>query len=106
MQFEDYVKPLQVSNDSAFVVYARVEDMSGNVSYAVSKTISVLDTVKPLEPIVISSSDVDYLSNEPINININAGDTENDGKYSGIKYIEYGVYNGDTKKTTQKIDSM
>lgn len=101
MKFEEYVKPLQVSSDSAFVVYARVEDMSGNISYAVSKFISVVDTAKPLKP-VITSSDVDYLSNKPINLNINSKDVENDGKYSGIKYIDYEVYNGDTNKATQK----
>lgn len=100
MDFKDFSNPINITEDGAYILYQRVFDNAGNVSYGVSKGAFVLDSIKPNKS-VIESTNGKKLDNKDLNISISAEDVFNDGKYSGIDFIEYEVINAKTQKKTQ-----
>ncbi len=89
----------EVSADERFVVYLRITDSAGNISYVSTSGIIVddslpdVESVKPEITITPDPSDGIYNSDVTVGVSVidpKAGDTQ---AYSGLKDIRYEVYN-------------
>lgn len=99
--WKDINKFTKINLDKNFVIYERVEDNAGNVTYLSSRGGIIVDTQSPDAP-EIKIENKKISNNKDFNINVNVKDKDVDGKYSGVKSISYEVYNKKTGKVTQK----
>lgn len=93
-----------VRADLAGVLYERIEDKAGNITYISSNGAFVRDSKNPSKPKIEISDGVKKIYNEDVSFNIKATDPDNGGKgvYSGIRYLSYIVRDNLTGKITQK----
>ena len=81
--------------DAQAVLYAKIVDNAGNVTYLNSLDGVIAEGTAPETPVIdITSEGNIYNGNVPFTITVK--DPENGGTYSGIKSIHWSVKNGDT----------
>lgn len=93
-----------VRADLAGILYERIEDKAGNITYISSNGAFVRDSKNPSKPEIEISNGIKKIYNEDVLFNIKAFDPDNGGRgvYSGIRYLSYIVRDNLTGKVTQK----
>ena len=104
-----------VSSDDNFVIYARIVDKAGNVSW-ISSDGSIVDQTAPSATLSLSETNSGGWFNSDIEVTINAADpdtytdensnTTSENVSSGIERIEYKVYKVDRKGTKSEVTSQ
>ncbi len=82
-------KPFHVEKEDAFMVYAKVMDYAGNISYVHSDGV-MLDFVAP----GVSLSAPSGVSNGSVRIGVNVSDPVSGGVHSGLESVSYTVSSG------------
>jgi len=88
---------LAVSPDSQCVVYARITDRAGNVSYVSTKGAMIADHTDPALPEIsmdVKASEGVYGGSVPVTVA--ASDPVSGGTYAGLKSVTVEVVNGST----------
>lgn len=83
---------ITLDNNTQSVVYAKITDLAGNVSYINSNGI-IVDTKSPSIAISGTDSSKIYNGSVPVNISVKEAIAENN-VYSGLKTVSYRVRNG------------
>ena len=105
-QFEwvDTTSDLTFNEDGQFVIYQRMEDKAGNVSYVNTKGALLIDKTDPEKPeitLVTETSKKDVY-NKDVTASIHAEDKEANGTYSGLQTVKVEVLN-QGKVTQSKV---
>lgn len=83
---------ITLDNNTQSVVYAKITDLTGNVSYINTNGI-IVDTKSPSIAISGTNSSKIYNGSVPVNISVKEAIAENN-VYSGLKTVSYRVRNG------------
>lgn len=92
-EWEDDTK-VSVKEDEIALIYVRMEDKAGHVSYISSDGGIIVDTKNPDKPVVTVEDTEEYHKND-FSVNISATDPDNGGEgvFAGMKSISYQVFN-------------
>ena len=96
ISWRDYEGPINIDADSAFVVYARLEDKSGNVTYINTEYAIVFDKTTPI--IGLTGPEGGAIYSEDVEFSVTATDILLNPALSGLKSVEYYITQGETKK--------
>lgn len=92
--WQSYGQPFSLTPDIQAVVYVRLTDSAGNVTYLNSDGI-ILDQQPPAPVIEIVTPQPKYaIYNEDVMLTVNVCDTAVNGAYTGLASVRYEVYNG------------
>lgn len=96
----DYSGEVKIEEESVFVVYVKLTDEAGNVDYICSDGM-IKDTSASSIVITPDEANENGFYNSDVNVNINVTEP---GAYSGIKTVEYKVWNNAEGQDIQKVD--
>ena len=102
LRWEEYREEIKIEDDRLFIVYVRITDRAGHVTYLSSSGGIIADTKKPSIPkIMVSGPDKD-IYNRDIKLSVSAEDMDGEGEglFSGIKELSYEVVNNETGEVT------
>ena len=97
---------LAVDPDSQAVVYARIADRAGNVTYINTEGAMIADSTDPERPeISISISEPESgIFNSDVPVSYSAADTVSGDTYAGLRRVSVQVMNGSTVTQSDSID--
>lgn len=88
------------------MIYARIEDLAGNVTYISSEGV-VLDDIKPtLNLLVASEKPVSGIFNGDVKVNISVADSVSGCANSGLSSVSYQVWNQDKMTQSGSFDEI
>ena len=98
---------LSLDSDQQTIVYQRMEDKAGNVSYVNTSGAIIVDKTAPAKPTVelTSTASGENKYNGDVTGKIHVEDQEAGGTYSGLKTVKVEVLNGDnvTQSKTYEV---
>lgn len=109
-KWTDIGKTTEFTPNQQLVVYLKITDMAGNVTYLSTNGL-VVDNEKPHEeftaPEIVKESGLtnNKIYNGDVSVVVSANDPVKNGVYSGLKQVTYTVYNGtvyNEKDVTQR----
>lgn len=109
-KWTDIGKTTEFTPNQQFVVYLKITDMAGNVTYLSTNGL-VVDNERPHEeftaPEIVRVSGLtnNKIYNGDVSVKVSANDPVENGVYSGLKQVTYTVYNGtvyNEKDVTQR----
>ena len=99
MKWTDIGKTTEFTPNQQLVVYLKITDMAGNVTYLSTNGL-VVDNERPHEeftaPEIVRVSGLtnNKIYNGDVSVKVSANDPVENGVYSGLKQVTYTVYNG------------
>ncbi len=99
VEWTDYTGAFSISEEGRYTIYACYTDKSGNSIYAHSAAY-IVDRTAPVFTNVIKDSNEFNLYSGNVTLHVEATD---EGKYSGIKKIDYDIYTGGNYRETVTV---
>lgn len=103
LDWKDWTGELKVNSDKIAVVFARLEDKAGNLTYISSDGGIIVDKKEAEAPsITVEGGSLDYYKNN-FTVNVTAQDPDNGGRgiFSGMKKITYQLIDDNTGKKSK-----
>ena len=93
--------------DEAGIIYARITDYAGNVTYLSTVSGVIVDSTAPSTPnISITTAASAYgVYNSDVSVTLYAEEPENGGTYSGLRSLSYSVSSGGVETQKGNFDS-
>lgn len=84
---------LLITSEEQVIIYEKIEDKAGNVTYLNSKDGVIVDKTNPGEPKIeiITEQPVHGIFNKDVKVKLSVEDTESGGTYSGLKEVSYEI---------------
>lgn len=95
MTWNPVTKDVVVSADRNAVIYQKITDKAGNITYISSNGGFVVDKANPNEPVVTVKQEQKEVYNSDIDVNVSVSDPDNGGVgvFAGMKKLSYTVLN-------------
>ena len=117
VQWEKWSGTLTINPNTQVVIYARVMDNAGNVTYINSEDGIISETTDPSPTIFIEMDDDSIYYNKDVNFRIHVVDNEANSTYSGLKSVRWtvssdgkltgqGNYNHDLSDPTARVQTL
>ena len=117
VQWEKWSGTLTINPNIQVVIYARVMDNAGNVTYINSEDGIISETTDPSPTISIEMDDDSIYYNKDVNFRIHVVDNEANSTYSGLKSVRWSVssdgkltgqgnYNRDLSDPTARVQTV
>ena len=109
LEWKDWTKDLKIDSDKMAVLFVRLEDKAGHLTYIRSDGAFIVDKKEAEEPVLaVNGEKVDY-HKENFVVNVTAQDPDNGGRgiFSGIKKISYQLFNeitGEKSEITELVN--
>lgn len=103
LDWKDWTGELKVNSDKIAVVFARLEDKAGNLTYISSDGGIIVDKKEAEAPsITVEGGSLDYYKDN-FTVNVTAKDPDNGGRgiFSGMKKITYQLIDDNTGKKSK-----
>ena len=103
LDWKDWTGELKVNSDKIAVVFARLEDKAGNLTYVSSDGGIIVDKKEAEAPsITVEGGSLDYYKDN-FTVNVTAKDPDNGGRgiFSGMKKITYQLIDDNTGKKSK-----
>lgn len=105
VSWAEWSDTLHLEPNQQVVVYQRIEDKAGNVSYVNTSNAILLDNVAPSTPnIAITSPSTNDIYSGNVSASISVEDIIEGGTYSGLNTVTVEVLNGDNVTQTQTFN--
>lgn len=84
---------LPITSEEQVIIYEKIEDKAGNVTYLNSEKGVIVDKTNPGEPKIeiITEQPVHGIFNKDVKVKLSVEDTESGGTYSGLKEVSYEI---------------
>lgn len=89
LPWTDVTTVLSISPNAQAIIYARLEDKCGNITFLNTKDGIICDNIPPV--ITFADDDNTKIYNKSLKISFSANDAENGGTYAGIKDMGYRI---------------
>ena len=105
LSWSNWDNNLSIEPNQQVVVYQRIEDKAGNVTYVNTGKVILVDSVAPSVPnIEINTPSVNNIYSGDVSATINVEDIVEGGTYSGLNTVTVEVLNGDVVTQSQTFN--
>ena len=102
LKWEDFREGIKIDTDRILMVYEKITDKAGHVTYLSSAGGIIIDKEKPEVPVVTVEGQSKDIYDRDIRLTVSAKDPDGSGKelFSGMKELRYEVVNDETGEVT------
>lgn len=102
LDWQDYKEGITIETDRIAVIFEKITDKAGHITYVSSKGGIIVDTKEPDAPEVTIEAAAGTSYRADFNVKLSASDPDNGGEgiFSGMKTISYQVVNETTGEVT------
>lgn len=106
MEWKDWNGTLSLTEDQQTVVYQRIEDKAGNVTYVNTSGAILIDNTAPTQPQITfnSQASANNVFAGNVSTTIRVEDQVSGGTYSGLNTVTVEVFNGSAVSQTQTFN--
>ena len=102
LEWKDFREGIRIDTDRIFMVYEKITDKAGHVTYLSSDGGIIVDNEKPEVPVVTIKGREKNVYDRDIRLEVSAKDPDGSGEglFSGMKELRYEVVNDETGEVT------
>lgn len=106
VDWKDWNEKLSLTEDQQTVIYQRIEDKAGNVTFVNTSGAILIDTTAPTQPQITfnSQTSANNVFAGNVSTTIRVEDQVNGGTYSGLNTVTVEVFNGSTVSQSQTFN--